>query len=111
MREKYTQYMRNIEQMVVRQTSVWRVWVRIPLFLFRFIKIRKEKGMDELKIKTPKMKGLVGRAITKYLKKKGIDIDVAINDIDGVSSDETGVKLRADVVVTMTTTQLIKFLC
>ena len=68
--------------------------------------------MDELKIKTPTMRGLVGRAVTKYLKKKGIDVTVSINDIDGVTSsdDNSRIKVRADIMVTMSTAQLVKFL-
>lgn len=67
--------------------------------------------MDELKIKTSVMRGIVGKAVTRYLKRKGIDVEILINDIDGVSSAEDGlVKVRADIVVTATQAQLIRML-
>lgn len=67
--------------------------------------------MDELKIETPMMRGIVGRAVTRYLKKKGIDIDVSINSINGeTSTKEDSVSVRADVVVTVTKNQIIKLL-
>lgn len=67
--------------------------------------------MDELKIETPMMRGIVGRAVTRYLKKKGIDIDVSINSINGeTSTKEDTVSVRADVVVTVTKNQIIKLL-
>ena len=66
--------------------------------------------MDELKIKSPVMRGLVGRAVTRYLKRKGIDVEISINDIDGVSSNEGSVKVRADVMVEISKAQLVQFL-
>ena len=67
--------------------------------------------MDELKIKTSVMRELVGRAITRYLKKKGIDVDVMINDIDGCTSDRDGdLKIRADLVLVMSKAQVVKIL-
>lgn len=67
--------------------------------------------MDELKIKTSVMRELVGRAITRYLKKKGIDVDVIINDIDGGTSERDGdLKIRADMVLVMSKAQVVKIL-
>lgn len=67
--------------------------------------------MDELKIKSPMMRGIVGKAVTNYLKKKGIDLDIQINDIDGESTTEDGtVRVRADVVVTATKAQIIRLM-
>ena len=67
--------------------------------------------MDELKIKSPVMRQIVGRAVTRYLKKKGIDIEISVNDVDGVSSSEDGsTTIRADITVHATKAQLIKFL-
>ena len=67
--------------------------------------------MDELKIKSPALRGVVGRAVTRYLKKKGIDIEISINDIDGVTTADTGdVKVRADVIIEMSKAQLVRVL-
>ena len=67
--------------------------------------------MDELKIKSPGMRGLIGRAITRYLNKNGIEMKVLINDLDGVSTTEgNDVKLRADIVIEMSKAQVVKML-
>lgn len=66
--------------------------------------------MDELKIKSELMKSVVGRAVTKYLKRKGIDLDIQINDIDGESTNDGTVLIRADVVVQATKAQVIKLI-
>lgn len=66
--------------------------------------------MDELKIKSTMMRGIVGKAVTKYLKKKGVDLDIQINDIDGASYEDGTVQVRADIIVTASTAQVIKIM-
>lgn len=65
--------------------------------------------MDEIKVKTPIMKKIVGKAISRYLKKKGIDIDILINDIDGRSENEL-LKLHVDADVILTNKQIIELI-
>lgn len=66
--------------------------------------------MDELKIKTNYMRGLVGKAVTRYLRNRGIDLELVINDIDGETGEEGTMKIHADVEVLMTKGQVVKLL-
>lgn len=66
--------------------------------------------MDELKIKTSVMRGLVGKAVTKYLRKNGVDLELLVNDIDGKTSDDGFMTIHADVEVVLTKAQVIKLL-
>lgn len=66
--------------------------------------------MDELKIQSPIMKKIVSKAISHYLKKKGINIDVKFNDIDGRSTEDGLLKLHIDGDLILTQSQLIGLL-
>lgn len=66
--------------------------------------------MDELKLKTPMMRRLVGKAVTKYLRSKGIDLDMSIRDVDGSTDPNGNLKIRADVEIELTKAQVIKLL-
>lgn len=66
--------------------------------------------MDELKIKTNYMRGLVGKAVTRYLRNKGIDLELLIKDIDGETDSEGTMRVHADVEVVLTRGQVVKLL-
>lgn len=66
--------------------------------------------MDELKIKTSLMKKIVGKAIAKYLQKKGIDIDILLKDIEGHTTEDGLLKLHIDADLVLTQSQLIGLL-
>lgn len=66
--------------------------------------------MDELKIKTPIMKKIIGKAISRYLKKKGIDLDIVLNDIDGKTTEDGYLKLHIDGDLILTQGQIINLI-
>ena len=66
--------------------------------------------MDELKIKSSVMRGLVGKAVTRYLRNKGIDLELLINDIDGETGGDGTMRVHADVEVVLSKGQVVKLL-
>jgi len=66
--------------------------------------------MDELKIKTSVMRGLVGKAVTRYLRNKGVDLELLIKDIDGETDENGTMRVHADVDVILSKAQVIKLM-
>ncbi len=66
--------------------------------------------MDELKIKTSVMRGLVGKAVTRYLRNKGVDLELLIKDIDGETDENGTMHVHADVDVILSKAQVIKLM-
>lgn len=66
--------------------------------------------MDELKIKTSIMRGLVGKAVTRYLRNKGVDLELLIKDIDGETDENGTMRVHADVDVILSKAQVIKLM-
>lgn len=59
--------------------------------------------MDEMRIKSSFMKALVSTAVEKFLRSKGIDIDISISNLELVRDDQTKklkISLNADAECT-----------
>ena len=58
------------------------------------------------------IKTIIGKKVTKYLKKKGVDVLINVNNVAGEMSPDTdgNVTVRADLDVVISKAQLIKLL-
>lgn len=67
--------------------------------------------MDEMKIKSSFMKALLSTVLCKFLRSKGIDIDISISDFE-MSRDDQSKKLKMHVRAegTCTDEQLTKLI-
>ena len=64
--------------------------------------------MDEVKISTGFMKGLIAKAIAKVLREKlGVVVDITLNDIY-ISHDDKGAHIRLNVKADMEQNDLAK---
>ena len=66
--------------------------------------------MDEMKIKSSFLKAIVSTLISKFLKSKGIDIDISISEFEMTRTDDSKMlKLTVKAEGTCTDDQLINF--
>lgn len=64
--------------------------------------------MDEMRVRTPWLKGLMAKAVMRYLKKRGIDVELVVHQLEltSASDSENGinpdkVSVRADIGLTL----------
>lgn len=67
--------------------------------------------MDEMKIKSGFMKAIISTVICKFLKSKGIDIDISIAELEMTRTDDSKMlKLTIKAEGTCTDDQLTKLI-